>query len=762
MSQFTADQLIQMSVPQPAPQMMGQADLIPAAARLPALAPQSSQTQVAQPQAAQSSAVGAYSAQDLAHMQAGINAPVYAIDYSQPIARVRAAIARLPESMREDALRIWANTYVQQERQSSTGVDDRIRALSRGTLIGSFLDEANAATQAALHAVSGGYAGAPYDETLAYNRARDRSFDRSNPIESAGLQIAGGVASAVPILRAPATVSQAVGRGIAYGAGAGAVHGFGNGEGGFGNRVDSALGGAGMGALFGAGFPLAGAALSRGVGSVRDAVTPTIARWRGGPDAAAETILAQRMASGGTTPQAIAAELAAGERNATMRSNSLAPLPETIADTTDSMRRLTGSLYRTGGEAGDFVRGAIEGRQRGPLNPYAPTATDQPGQMGNIINTLERALGVRSNGTARQTEASIQADMRRRGNELYDQARRQSEEFNIQGVLDSFSMQMAQYPAPFASRMQRALNLFTEANPRGARFPVSTIERFDNAKKALDDMIERGQRGGDGNLVRLLTQFKNDLFSAVHAPDAAGNPTRNIGYAHARSFWGDRQSDLAALDLGRNALREASDVTAEAFRALTERQRALFRIGLADSARQALGSRRSGDDATRLFSQARVQELLAEAIPASRGRGVFSDRPARFGDLMQRQARMVQTRNEVLGNSKTAQRVQDDLEFAGNTLSQMYNRFRSSPSLFNLGVEAVSSAMQRVFAFRQDVALAMARRLLTQDREEQRRVLAAVQARSRDREGLTRFAELLDRMSIATAMSAPAPATGGR
>ncbi len=760
MSQFTAEQLIRMVQPQPAVPFGGAGNLIPEAQRMPALASQDVQTPPPQ-QTPQTASVGTFTAQDLAHMQAGTNAPVYAIDYAAPVPRVRAAIARLPEAMRDDALRLWANHYVQAEHANSTGVDDRARALARGTLLGSFLDEANAATQGALHSITGGAAGAPYDETLAYNRARDRRFDRSNPLESTALQITGGVASAVPILAAPATVGQAVGRGVAYGTGAGAVHGFGDGEGGFGNRVDNAVSGAGYGAMFGLGAPLAVAGLTRGAGAIRDAVSPTIARMRGGPDAAAEQVLAQQMTRGGTSPAQIRLDLQQGQRAAHLNPNSQAALPEAIADTSDAMRRLTGSVYRAGGEAGDFTRNVIEGRQRGPANPYAPQPGEPAGQAENVLDSLARALGIRSRDNARRTQGRIEAEMRREGDALYTTARANSEAFDLQNVLTAQAMQAMQYPPPFAAQMNRALNLFTNARPNGSRFPVNTIERFDNAKKALDDMINTAERGGRGNLVRELTRFKNALLDEVHGGSAA-NPTRNVAYADARTAWGNRQGDLAAIDLGRRALQEGTDATAEAYRQLDRRQRALFNVGLYEAARMAAGSRRSGDDVARLFQTRHMQELLNEVIPASRGNGVFADRPARFGEVIARQNRMTQTRNQTLGGSQTAQRMNDDATMIGDTLSTMYNRFRQSPTLMNIGFEAIATVMQRVFAYRQDVALAMARRLLTTDRGEQNRILLAIAQRARDRDSLSQFAALLDRMAIATGMSAAGAATGAR
>src|SRR5690606_18139238 len=107
-----------------------------------------------------------------------------------------------------------------------------------------------------------------------------------------------------------------------------------------------------------------------------------------------------------------------------------------------------------------------------------------------------------------------------------------------------------------------------------------------------------------------------------------------------------------AIELGRAALRENSEISVEQYNALTTGQQQLFRIGFLESLRNALGTKRPGDDITQLFQQQRVRDLMSAIIPRSQKKtDVFYNRPERFGNLMEREARMVQTRNAVLGNS---------------------------------------------------------------------------------------------------------------
>lgn len=195
----------------------------------------------------------------------------YGIDFSQPVEHVRGKIDALPEAVRGDATKQWAKAYVANENaQGGIGqaADNTIRTLARGTLVGPFLDEISAGTSALQHKI--GLGGAPYDEALAYQRARDAYVDEKYPVTSTVGKLAGGVAGvggairsgggalstavAGPIPAAAPTVVGRIGQAAAVGAGTGAVHGFGDSEGGLGNRTEGALKGGAIGIVLGTGL----------------------------------------------------------------------------------------------------------------------------------------------------------------------------------------------------------------------------------------------------------------------------------------------------------------------------------------------------------------------------------------------------------------------------------------------------------------------------------------------------------------------------
>jgi hypothetical protein len=656
-----------------------------------------------------------------------------------------------------DAVKAEAKAEVQ--RETEAGIRPMPRLAEGIPLIGGLLDEFVAApANALLYGLTGGRTGAPYEKALELERERSRVADEQNPAMAATGKLAAGLATGGNLLAgvAPAaTLAGRVGQGVAIGAPLAAVEGFTRGEGGLGNRMEEAGKSAAIGGAVGAAFPVVGAGLSRAYGAAADAVAPGITRMRSGPEAAADEILARRIAREGSSPAQKRLDLQTGQQMARVDSNSQAQLPETLADTSDAMQRLTGSVYRAGGEAGNFAKWELQGRQRGPDNPFAPGAAAQPpGQRQRLLDTTERTLLIKTSDTARKTDQRIMADQARQGRDLYNQAYNSSEAFDLDPAIQAMALKVQQYPGPFAAQLQRAVNLFRKSGTKGnAPYWVDDIRRFDSAKKALDDQIDVAQRAGKNNLVRELTDFKQSLLTAVHGFDNAGNATRNRVYDQARKTWGSAAENREAIELGRSALRDGSEISAENYRALTQGQQTLFRLGFMESLRNAMGRTRPGNDATLLFQEPRVQDLMSAIIPASKGKNaVFNNRPERFGEILQREERMVQTRNAVLGNSATAQRQQDDMEFAGDTLRNMYDRFRQAPGLVNMGIEAVGVGIQKMFGYRQDVALALAQRLLTTDRATQNQILARLRARGGP-DVFARFADTVDRSAAQIAAS---------
>lgn len=688
-----------------------------------------------------------------------------------------------------DEVRAEAKARVQQEKEA--GLDHMPRFAEGLPFIGGLLDEATGLIQSGLHTVSGGRIGEPYEMGLELERERSRRADEENPAMAATGKIAAGLTGLVPVARGgdailsagaraitrnptatvaplqsmirPAeTVGGNIVKGVTTGAGIGAVEGFTRGEGDAGNRLEAAGDTAKVGAGLGFAFPLIAAGASRAYGAAADLVEPTITRWRSGPDAAAESILARKMARESISPQDRLRDLDAGQQSARMGSNSMATLPETIADTSPAMQRTLGSVYRAGGEAGTLTEKTLQARQRGPENPYMTPVKDAApdGQRARVLDSVQRVMGIKGANSAMQTDRQIMADQARTGQVLYKKAYENFDEFDLDPVIQGMALRAQQYPSPFAAQMQRAINLFRQGGAGNNRpFWIDNIQRFDGSKKALDDMIEKAQRAGSNNLVREFVQFKDELLNAVHAFDDAGKATRNFPYLDARRTWGSAAENREAIEMGKAALRDGSEIGAENYRSLTPGQQTLFRIGLNESYRNALARAKPGDDVSRLFQEPRVIELMREVIPRSKGKAAeFANRPERFGEVMRREQRMVQTRNRALGGSPTAERVQDDLELAGEVTRTLWDRVRQAPGFYNLAMETIGAGMQRFFGYRQDVALAMARRMLESDPVVQRQILNTLAQRGGP-DAFDQFVQLVDEAALrVTSATQPAVA----
>lgn len=229
-----------------------------------------------------------------------------AIDLTDPIKRlpeIRAEIAKLKGPERDTAMRQLADAYVAAEREASpntTGADNVARTLSRGSFVGPFLDEINAAGSHVANLVSGGRIGAPYDETVAYERARDRDVDTRYPVLSTVGKIAGGVSGGVGAMNMLRAGPNALGSGLAVAAGGplaavapaattlgrmgqgagiggayGAAAGAGDAEGGIDTRLEGAARGVIPGAIVGGVLPAAVDAVRGTTRAVSNMIDPS-------------------------------------------------------------------------------------------------------------------------------------------------------------------------------------------------------------------------------------------------------------------------------------------------------------------------------------------------------------------------------------------------------------------------------------------------------------------------------------------------------
>ncbi len=767
----------------------------------------------------------------------------FGIDWSKPIKDVRAEVAKLPEGDRTEALNQWAEDYVGRERAKlKTGdipgtinparLNDHIRNIARGTLLGSWADEANAATSAAAHALTGGAFGSPYDEAKAYQTALDRAIDKEMPVASVVEQVGGAFGSGAPVAKLVMgagkttlkTLPRKIVGGSTAGGTAGYIAGLGAGEGDIEERHRYATEGEGRflemsptaaGFVLGGVLPPALGTVGFAANKLRDVASPALARVGAsvgdlpkrfgilasadgavpegvGARAHAEQVIANQLARAGKSVDDVRNELGRVQEARRLDSNSYAPDAAAIVDLDPSLQRLAGSASRASPEAANTATTFIRGRQTGltpsegpeglaragiPTRPLMSqpvtgkeaertlgtsfgTARDDlvaTGQGERIIDALKRAALIKDTKlhglerNAYRTEQAIIEAAQAEAKPAYAAVYGAGGNVNISPEL-STAMQkwapngarMREEPEEIKRLMGQLVEMFA---PRGA--PVASIERFDRTKRLLDDKIENWLNATDSNrsrtMGRLATEFKNDLLSAVDSI-----PANNLGsqYSAARKMFSSRMEAKEALQAGRDAFKENSDIGIDAYRAVTggnEANRKLFLQGFVSEAEKKAKTMKRGDDKTRIFDAPNIQELLSEILPRSKSASAeFANRPERFGQYLENEKRMIGTRDVVTGNSKTAERIKDDEAYNVMTkLGETVERFRNSSSMTMVGVRAVESMLNKLFGMRADTAASIARQLFTANPAERERVLQGVSARL-GRNRAEQFSRLLD------------------
>lgn len=573
------------------------------------------------------------------------------------------------------------------------------------------------------------------------------------------------------------------------------------------NRGVSALQGGAAGVLLGGAVPVAGAVAGGLVQRARDAVSPTVARMTGGIESAADEVIANRLRRAGTTADEAATDLAQGQA-ATKFQNSEATLPEMIADTSPAMTKLGGSVYRAGNEANAIATKALGERQGGdPVSGLFGKAKmgDEPtNQYERLIDTFKRAYSVKSKDFGKQT-AAIKNEQAVIGNQDYNKAFAAQDNFEapLSNTLTAWNLKVRDEPGTAEqAALQKALNLFRRPDKsltsqalnnriddmgdqiqklvdkagdmaaagndeaaqalldKAARvdrdrtlvgkrlqesysnignqpYPIDTLKRFDLAKRSLDGMIGEEK---NKNVKRLLVELKHDMLDSIHGGDR-NNPTMNIPYSDARNAWGSKAELLEALDMGKNYM-AGGDVTAQDFAALTKPQQAMFRLGVTKYLEGSLGGKAIGPNAdfTGTLRKPNVYGKLRDITPQGKT-------SSNLNELVRREARISRTSGKVTGNSATAERIADDIEFGGrDLLGAAVEKYRSQPNLVNLGLDLFRSGAEQAFGFKDDMALALAKRLFSADPQEQQVILARIQQRM----GQQRTAKFLDIVSQAS------------
>jgi hypothetical protein len=472
-----------------------------------------------------------------------------------------------------------------------------------------------------------------------------------------------------------------------------------------------------------------------------------------GADAAADQILANQLSRAGVSEADLRVRLRKIQENMRLDSNSNATDAVVLADLDPSLQRLAGSVARQQPEAGNLAANFIAGRQTGitplggmpaqsgietraSMSGYRQTQNVAPvGQFERVADALKRAMKLQDyqhhghGKNAYRTEQSIIAQAKQEADELYGKAYKSAERVDIREtvlpVMERWQARMAEEPRAVAGMIRRGLRQFQSENGL-----VANLQRFDKAKQYLDNQIDKLFLSGDRYMGGVLNEMKTDLLAAVDAIPRVGKR-----YQEARGAFGSHMEMRDALNLGRKVFKEDSDIAADQFLQLNEGQQKMFRLGLLESFVKHMGREKRGADVTAVFESPRIQSILEVVIPRTQTKSgrvkmvrgeeaIFANRPERFAGVLEAEKAGIRTRNEVLGNSKTAERLADDAAF--NEMSDVIEQLSRNPSVMVIGMRVIQRVLDKFFGMRADTAAKIAQRLFTATPAERDRILLAI------------------------------------
>lgn len=542
-----------------------------------------------------------------------------------------------------------------------------------------------------------------------------------------------GTAGLSSTFRMAPTLAGRIKQSVKAGAGFGAVAGFGQGEGGVGERLQSTATGAALGGALGplvteVGAPLIGGiarATIRGKQGLGKAVSYVRGQQRNADERYLQALDAQNM-----TPRQALRRINEVQDTARFGKTQLDPR-YTPADLGPVTQNLADTASLVSKESRNIATPFLQERARG--------------QFGRIIDYLKRSLKV-TNGDFARTQGKLIGEQRQLSKKAYDQAYADPKEYDVGQVLFDADLSASATAGPLKRALDRARNLFIDKT-RGPGYQASLdTKRFDSGKRALDDMIEESLRKGRNNEARLLIDMKNKLLSVIDDPN-----TGNAAYKAARDIYGSRAEMLDALSAGRDFMKGDVEFTSAAYKALSTAEKRMFRIGVAREMRKTLGRKQLGHDMVGAFDKPNVREVLGEIMTPKQAQ--------KFYQLIELEQALAATNQAVRGNSRTAERQQNILDFS---LGVRLGRAIKDQGLYQALTNEVFDQVTKAFAMREADAVRLTRMLFETNPNAQRAELQRLiqtYGPSRSRVIVDR-AQRIARRQVANARRALAGITG--
>jgi hypothetical protein len=467
--------------------------------------------------------------------------------------------------------------------------------------------------------------GQAYDRSLAASREQDRLDTTTNPVTNVAGQVVGGVGTglAAGLVAAPLAAATGVARlaapvigpvvnalsrlptwlgvpgGIvAGGATAGGVQGFGEGEGGVGNRLESAAVGAGTGAVV--------APALRGLTYAAPAVGGRISHafgWRNA-DTAADRQINRALDRSGTTLNSAEAQLAAA-----------GPDPTALVDVGGAnIRNLGATAANTPGAAMQAADNFVQ--------------TRRSGRPDRLFNAGDQAFGGGSSDNIAQEIADQSAQRTADASPLYKAA------FGKPAGMTEPMQHIIEHPIG-QSGLKRGLEIQDiENTTRRARgepevpthdpaihydengepriIGVPNMRSLDAIKRGMDAMIDDAR---DPKTLQVKWDQRLRAVEGMRKTWVELLDQNNPDYAAARAAWGGPSAQIEAVEGGRKALRTEPSIVRQRMASPAEGVPEAYRLGAGrDFHTRVADPRTAGGNARTLLENKEMQERLGHLL----------------------------------------------------------------------------------------------------------------------------------------------------
>lgn len=552
------------------------------------------------------------------------------------------SVVAFPDNMPDAAI----NTAIQQHLAGNQPTGSMDTFADKATHMMSFgLDKpANAAGLSAIdYAMGKGKYGDLYDKNLAQQNAVDQVESEQHPYASAAGNATGLVGSmgiAVPSTGAiPATLWQgikaAAPANAAMGGAIGGLNALGNAKGDAGDRLQSGVEGAALGAGAGVIMPAALQTIGTGISKI---ATPLIEKFTAEPGDMATKKLAQAMMRDNITPEQAQIIL--------QNSSPAASIADVGGENTQGLAR---SIINSPGAGKADATNFLIGRQTG---------------AGTRVQDMVKA-GFGTNAEFNDTANNLIAARHDAAAPLYQKAFAENQ--NVQSpTIDRILQTPAGQSALKAAgvKMQNDMSLMGVNDPElmeqaqltGQYVPGSggvasglKLRTLDYVKRALDDQIGTAQRAGENDNVRILSGLKSSLVGAMDSADSTATKNSPGLYSQARAAFSGPSQSKDALEMGRNFMNEDAQVSANDIAKLDPGDRKFFQIGAA----RAISDKAAANPNAaikNITSNDLWKQKLQAAMPSE---GDYQD----FIANVRNESNMGNTKNAILGNSTTTKQL---------------------------------------------------------------------------------------------------------